>query len=187
MKYRIETQKPNIFKKKLHSEILNQNFHIWISSKTRKCIMKQGSLDKYLLNSNPAHIDSKYGLYLKQLIKQKLENPTANIGYIKGTATAKRTRKTKVWQYRQIPAVYTPAHIRQTTDMSLFYEKPPSEMSRYELQELEQFMREEELGEEAEEEEEEEVLDEEGNPIDKEVLFKQTDEYFETREEIAKL
>ena len=135
--------------KKLYSEILNQHFNLFISTKARKCMMKQGSFDKYLLNTNPAHIDSKYGMYLRNLIKSKIENPDVEIGYIKGTATAKRTRKTKVWQYRQIPAVYTPAHIRQTTDMSLFYEKPPAEMSRYELQELEQFMREEELGEDA--------------------------------------
>ena len=109
------------------------------------------------------------------------------VGFIKGTATAKRTRRTKVWQYRQIPAMYTPANIRQTTDMSLFYEKPPSEMSRYELQELEQYMRKMELGEDDELTEEEEVLDEEGVPIDKEVIFKQTDYFIEAKQEIRKL
>ena len=30
-------------------------------------------------------------------------------------------------------AVYTPASIRATTDLTEFYEKGPSEMSRYEL------------------------------------------------------
>ena len=68
MKYRIETQKPNIIRKKLHSDILDRDFNIWISMKTRKCIMKRGSLDKYLLNTKPQHIDSKFGLYLRSVL-----------------------------------------------------------------------------------------------------------------------
>jgi ribosomal protein L28 len=68
MKYRIETQKPNIYKKKLHSDLLNRDFKLWISMKTRKCIMKSGSLDKYLLNTKSAHIDSKFGIYLKSVL-----------------------------------------------------------------------------------------------------------------------
>ena len=97
------------------------------------------------------------------------------VGYIRGTATPQKTRKTKVWQYRQIPAVYTPAHTRQTTDMTEFYEKTPNEMSRYELQDLEKFMKENYLGEEVEHSEEEsdgDVYDEDGNPIDKEIIFR---------------
>mgnify|MGYP006112045129 CR=1 FL=1 len=69
MKYRIETQKPNIYKKVLHSDILNKDFKLYISMKTRKCIMKCGSLDNYLLNTKPKYIDSKFGLYLKDVLK----------------------------------------------------------------------------------------------------------------------
>lgn len=36
--------------------------------KARKCIMKAGSLDKYLTKTKPADIDSKFGLYLRELI-----------------------------------------------------------------------------------------------------------------------
>jgi len=50
-----------------------------------------------------------------------------------------------------VPAVWTPAHVRATTDLSEFYEKSPAEMSRYELQELERILKMEELGEEEEE------------------------------------
>ena len=50
-----------------------------------------------------------------------------------------------------MPAVWTPAHVRATTDLSEFYEKSPAEMSRYELQELERILKMEELGEEEEE------------------------------------
>lgn len=71
MKYRIETQKPNIFRKRLRSDILDKEFKLWISTKARKCIMKAGSLDNYLLNTKPSLIHSKFGLYLRSLIKQK--------------------------------------------------------------------------------------------------------------------
>jgi hypothetical protein len=43
--------------------------------KARRCIMKAGSLDNYLLNTNPKDIDSKFGLYLRDLIKEKIKNP----------------------------------------------------------------------------------------------------------------
>lgn len=68
MKYRIETQKPNIYRKKLRSDILEKDFKLYISMKTRKCIMKAGSLDKYLLNTKPKYIDSKFGLFLRDLL-----------------------------------------------------------------------------------------------------------------------
>ena len=68
MKWHIETQKPNIAKKRLHSEILGQTFKLWVSTKARRCIMKAGSLDNYLLNTRPAVIGSKFGLHLRSLI-----------------------------------------------------------------------------------------------------------------------
>lgn len=142
MKYRIETQKPNTYQKKLRSEILDTDLKIWISMKTRKCIMKAGSLDRYLLTTGPSKLDSKFGLYLKNLIQEKQRDPSNfTLPYIPGSATQRKTRKTKVWQYKQIPAMYTPAHIRQKVDLSEFYEKIPAEMSRYELQELETAIR----------------------------------------------
>ena len=68
MKYRIETAKPNITKKLLHSDILDKDFKLWTSMKARRCIMKAGSLDNYLLNTKPKRIGSKFGLYLRDLI-----------------------------------------------------------------------------------------------------------------------
>ena len=153
MKYRIETQKPNIFKKTLRSDILEADFKLWISTKARKCIMKAGSLDNYLLNTKPERIGSKFGLHLRSLIQEKRKNPECfKLDYIPGTSPAKRTRKTKAWEYRRMPAVYVPAHIRATTDLSEFYEKAPQEMSRYELKELERvlMMTEEEAARESE-------------------------------------
>jgi large subunit ribosomal protein L28 len=88
MKYHIERQLPNIYKKKLYSEILNKNFKLWISMKARKCIMKAGSLDNYLLNTKPKYIDSKFGLYLRDLIQKKKNNKLSynDLVYIPGTS-----------------------------------------------------------------------------------------------------
>lgn len=142
MKYRIETQKPNIFKKNLRSDILNQNFKLWISMRARKCIMKKGSLDNYLLTTKPSQIDSKFGLYLRSLIQDKLKDPENFIppAYIQGTAKIRRVRRSKMWEYKQIPTVYIPAHVKANADMSEFYLKSPNEMSRHELQDLERLI-----------------------------------------------
>lgn len=101
MKYRIETAKPNIYKKKLHSDIMGKTYQLWISMKTRKCIMKAGSFDNYILNTQPKKMDSKFGLFLRQQMLLKQKNPLTYLDvYIPGTAPQNKTRKTKKWQYR---------------------------------------------------------------------------------------
>ena len=95
--------------------------------------MKKGSFDNYLLTTKPQIIDSRFGLHLRSLMKQKLKDPTMKLDYIPGTSTVKKAQMGKKWHLKRMPAVYTPAHIRATRDLSQFYEKPPSEMSRYEL------------------------------------------------------
>ena len=40
-----------------------------ITMKARKCIIKAGSLDNYLLQTKPENIDSKFGIYLRSLIQ----------------------------------------------------------------------------------------------------------------------
>lgn len=79
--------------KKLRSDILEKDFHIWISMKTRRCIMKAGSLDHYLLNTHPKRIDSKFGILLRNTIKERqrmkaqgLDTSAAERAYIPGTA-----------------------------------------------------------------------------------------------------
>lgn len=51
MKKSIHTMKPNVKRKYLFSDILNKKFRLFITTKARKCIMKAGSLDKYLLKT----------------------------------------------------------------------------------------------------------------------------------------
>lgn len=110
--------------------------------KARKCIMKAGSLDKYLLNTKAADIDSKFGLYLRDLIKKKQKDPNFRIPYIPGSARLPRTRKTTVFEYKQIPAIYMPAHVKIGEDHSKYFNKAPSEMSRFEIAKLEQMLKE---------------------------------------------
>jgi ribosomal protein L28 len=71
MKQSIATQRPNVKSKTLFSDILGQKFKIELSMKARKCIMKAGSLDKYLLNTIPKKIDSNFGLLLRDHIQKK--------------------------------------------------------------------------------------------------------------------
>ena len=104
--------------------------------------MKAGSLDKYLLNTSPADIDSKFGIMLRDYIKQKQSNPDFEVPYIPGQAKLSRTKQTTVWEYKQIPAIYMPAKVKVSQDQSKFYFKTPQEMSRYEISELERLLRE---------------------------------------------
>lgn len=66
--------------------------------------------------------------------------------------------------------MYMPAHLRATTDMTLFYEKPPAEMSRYELQQLEEVLIESELQDQDE-------IAYDGNTDDEEDSVKPVDPY----------
>lgn len=100
MKKSIITKRPNIKNKSLHSEILNMDFKIYISMKARRCIMKAGSFDKYLLNTKPRDIDSKFGLYIRDMIIKKQKNPEIELCYIPGSAKLPKTKKTSVWEYK---------------------------------------------------------------------------------------
>lgn len=125
MKYSIQTMKPNVTRKNLHSEILDMQFHIWISMKARKCIMKCGSFDNYLLNTKPEKIDSRFGLHIRNLLIQKRKNPEFVVPYIPGQASLPRTRVTKSWEYRNTPAIYMPTNVRMSEDQSKYYIKTP--------------------------------------------------------------
>ena len=69
MKKSIVTMKPNVKSRNLRSDILGQSFKLDITMKARRCIMKAGSLDNYLLTTKAKDIDSKFGMYLRDLIK----------------------------------------------------------------------------------------------------------------------
>lgn len=68
MKYSIQTMKPNVHRKTLYSDVLNMSFRLFISTKARKCIMKCGNFDNYLTMTKPKYIDSRMGMYLRELV-----------------------------------------------------------------------------------------------------------------------
>ena len=104
----------------------------------RRCIMKQGSFDNYLLHTKEKQIDSRFGLYLRGLMKQKQQNPEKFVmPYIPGQCYLPRTRSKTNWMYKNVNPIWMPAHVRVSQDHSKWYLKSPSEMSRYELAELE--------------------------------------------------
>ena len=109
--------------------------------KARRCIMKRGSFDNYLLNTKVAQIDSRFGLFLRSLMIQKQKDPDFEVPYIPGMASRPKTRKTKSWMHRNVPAVYMPVHVRMREDHSKYYLKTPQEMSRYEIADLERELR----------------------------------------------
>ena len=67
---------------------------------------------------------------------------------IPGHSTQAKTRTTKYWQYRNIPSVYLPAGSNLQADQTKYYVKTPQEMSRYEIAELEQELRDIQEGDE---------------------------------------
>ena len=93
--------------------------------KARRCIMKAGSLDNYLLHTKPKRIGSKFGLYLRELIKAKQADANFKVPYVPGTATVRRKRTHKKWHLHRVSPVYIPAHVKATRDLSEFYEKSP--------------------------------------------------------------
>ena len=138
MKYSLVTMKPNVMRRTFFSQLLGMNLRVWVSMKARRTIMKRGSFDNYILRTNPKELDSKFGLLLKSLMKKKEKNPQFQVPAIAGQANLPRTRSTKYWEYRNVPAVYMPVTAKQRqVDQTEFYFKTPQEMSRYEIAELE--------------------------------------------------
>jgi len=67
--------KPNVMRRSFFSQILNMHLRVWVSMKARKCIIKRGSFDNYIMKTKPKQLDSKFGIYIKQLMKQKIKDP----------------------------------------------------------------------------------------------------------------
>jgi|LakMenE18May11ns_1017448.scaffolds.fasta_scaffold9013131_1 hypothetical protein len=86
-------------------------------------------------------------------MEQKKADPTFKVPYIVGTATVGKTRKSKYWEYHNVPSIYIPLNVRVTTDLTKHYIKSPNEMTRLELAELEKELR--EIEDEAEDEDKE--------------------------------
>ena len=87
--------KPNVMRKWFFSDILDMRIRCWVSMKARRCIMKRGSFDNYLMHTKEQQIDSRFGIYLRGLMKSKLKNPEAKVPYIPGQCRLPRTTTNK--------------------------------------------------------------------------------------------
>lgn len=117
--------KPNVHRKIFYSDILGTSFRLWISTKARKCIMKAGSFDNYLTTTKPEVLDSRMALHLRDLMRKKMKNPQFVVPYVPGQASLPRTTRKHTWEYRHMPAVYMPTHVRMSQDTTEFYLKTP--------------------------------------------------------------
>jgi len=75
MKYSLVTMKPNVMRRTFFSQILGMHLRVWVSMKARRTIMKRGSFDNYILKTKPEQLDSKFGLFIRQLMRQKQKDP----------------------------------------------------------------------------------------------------------------
>ena len=69
--------KPNVFKKKLYSEILNEQIIFSVTTSALKTMDKMGGLDNYLLQSPHVHKESN-GWTVRNRIKQRIEHCKKN-------------------------------------------------------------------------------------------------------------
>ena len=69
--------KPNVFKKKLYSEILNEQIIFSVTTSALKTMDKMGGLDNYLLQSPHVHKESK-AWKVRNRIHQRMEHCEKN-------------------------------------------------------------------------------------------------------------
>ena len=79
--------KPNVMRRSFFSQILNMNLRVWVSMKARRTIMKKGSFDNYIMTTRARTLDSKFGQYIRSLMKQKIKDPKFRIPVIPGHST----------------------------------------------------------------------------------------------------
>ncbi len=86
---------------------------MFVTAKALKTITKKGGLDEYLLNTTPKQIDSKFGMYLRNIITTKQEDPEAVVPFI---PMQKKVKKSNVRVHRSAfgakPAVYQAPQFR---------------------------------------------------------------------------
>lgn len=120
-------------KKNLWSDTLKRPLEIEVSTKALKCIKKAGSLDKYLLKTDPEVMRSQYGNTLKSIIQKKIEDPEWEVPYIPRSwkKPKKRNALRQEW-YKN--SIYRPPELRNTDHtLDLFDVYDPNAPSRQEL------------------------------------------------------
>jgi ribosomal protein L28 len=130
-------QKPNVKKKTYYSELLDKDIKLWVSTTAMKNIVKAGSFDNYILNTHPSKLNSKLGMFLRDLMKKRQKDPDFELPYIPFSARVKKRPRKRPKYLTNLPMVYVPAEVQKTMDLSIYHEKNPEDMTREELAHLE--------------------------------------------------
>lgn len=66
---------PNVLRKTFHSDLLERDIRINVTTQTIRLIRKYGSFDNYILLHKPEKMVSMFGEYLRNLMVLKLNQP----------------------------------------------------------------------------------------------------------------
>ena len=130
------TQYPNYHKMRFNSDILKMKVRLPTTAYALKNIVKAGSFDNYILNTDPKKMNSKMGIFLKDIMKQKLKDPTYKVPYIPFSAVVKKRTRRRPKYMLNLPSIYVPLHVRQNVDVSKYHLKKPDEYTREEMAEI---------------------------------------------------
>ena len=128
-------------KREVHSDILDKTFKIDVTTKAHRTMMKRGSFDNYLMLTHPRMIDSKWGMYIRAMIKKKQANPEFELPYVRGNTRHHKYRKRSIDIDNPVmPHIFMSADTIMNEDMSKYYIKPYNELSRYEIEDFKTFV-----------------------------------------------
>ncbi len=85
-------RKVNKIKRRYDSDLLGKNIQAKMSMKAYKEVKRFGSLDNYILCTDPKQLHSKYGEYLRELMLRKINNPDYQVPYVLRTKPVKRVK-----------------------------------------------------------------------------------------------
>jgi len=131
------TKRPNYNYKRLYSDILQMYIRLPITTTALKNIVKKGCLDNYILLTKEKKMNSKMGMFLRNLMLQKMKNPNFIVPYIPFQATPGNSRRRRAKYMTNLPSVYIPLHVKQNEDLSRYHLKTPDQMTREDMAELE--------------------------------------------------
>lgn len=75
-------QRPNVNKHQLYSPLLRRKLKIPMTNHALRQMRLKGGIDNYILLTDPKHLDSIYGEYLRRLMISKLKDPNYRLPYI---------------------------------------------------------------------------------------------------------
>jgi hypothetical protein len=78
--------------KRVHSDMLNKSYNVFITHKAERCIKKAGGLDNYLLKTSVDKLGTDFGRPLRSVLKAKMKDPDMKVPDLKGTVSVRRRK-----------------------------------------------------------------------------------------------